>query len=561
MEEVTMERRQKYAYLVSMFVAFAVIIAAHFCYNGYESQNEEILSYESGWTYYNGESFEYIDKMPDNIEWQSDKELILRNILPENEKQYYNTILFRSSNQSVKVYVENTLIYKLGVDDERLFGKTPGSNWNYVIIPEGSAGKQIEIRLNSPYEDCAGFISDFKLGTYEKLQRSFLNERMPQISVSIAILIYGVVLVAVYLLLAKHTKNAGGYAYLGFFGIFIAIWSLLETQVIQFIYSNTAVLTLVTFYSLMLIPVALNQFVARMYLEAKDKLKSILNCVCYLNIIIQTILQLANIADVYQMVFVTHTIIAISWITAAIRVFIKYIKTRESIYKRVTVAFIVLLLSGLIDLLRYYMGDFGDYAKFFRVGILIFITLLSVWYTGGVFELLKKGISANVYEKMAYEDALTKCKNRAYFAAELKKINEYHKKFKKMGIVTFDVNDLKVVNDTYGHASGDELLCKAAYCISSAFKGLGEIARIGGDEFAVILKNADIEAIESAISVMCEKAQYYSMNNENGILLTIAYGYSIYDEMVDKDMEAVMVRADRKMYAKKKEMKSKVKNM
>ena len=541
-----------YIYILAFMVGITVILTAHFLCGASGDQNGEGADYNSGWIYFDGVKYKEIESVPVNIPWEKDTVLILRNVIPELD-EYHNTLVFRSSNQKVKVYIDNKLIYTFGTEDNRIFGKTPGSIWNYVVIPEGSSGKQIEIKLESAYNDCAGFISSFQFGKYDVMQEKFLAQSLPAAIISIAILIYGIMLILIQGVLIKHADRMYGYIYIGVFSICVSVWSLLETQSAQFFYRKPEVLTLVTFYALMMIPISFNSFIREMYFENSSKMFTILNIAGYINIMVQTVLQVLNIVDVYEMVFVTHILIGITGIYNVAKVVTKYLKTKEDIYKRLALAFSILIGFGAIDVLRYYFGSFGDYARFFRIGILIFIAFISISYTKGAINLLKRGVQSETYEKMAYEDVLTKAGNRAYFEKELNEINESYEKYKSIAVAVFDINNLKSINDTYGHRAGDKIICKCAYCISSSFRDLGSVSRIGGDEFAVILKDVSEEIICSAIRIMNEKVAFYNKDNEQR--LEIAYGYAMFSEEEDKDMEALFSRADSLMYAKKKQMK------
>lgn len=547
-------RIRNWIFRIAVTVALSVILFAHFSYKEHKEFEPEGLSFDTGWNYFDGNKYNNIDNLATIVEWNADRPLLVRNIVPELET-YYNTLVFRSSNQKVVVKIGGKIIYSYGVNEERSFGSTPGSKWNYVILPDDCGGQSIEVSLESPYDSCAGFVSTFRLGNYEDLQYTFFVGQSFCVVVSVAILIYGMLLVVIPWALSHYTNanKVAGYGYLGLFSIFVAVWALLETQMGQFVYSATSVLTLITFYSLMLIPIAFNAFLREMYFDGSSMICNVLNAVCYGNMAVQTILQLTDAADVYEMVWVSHILIGATCILNVVQIACKYIKTREKRYKRLIIAMAILIGFASIDLCRYYMDDFGDYAKFFRVGILVFVIYVSIWYTGSMLELLRKGVRSEVYERMAYEDVLTGCKNRAYFEEEIKKMDTYHKKYKKIIVVTFDMNNLKYHNDTFGHDAGDELLRKCAYCISSAFKNMGEVARIGGDEFALVLRNVSVEEVEASIAIMNEKAAYYNAGSR--YRLDIAYGYAQYNEGEDKNMESVVTRADRNMYTKKREMK------
>jgi diguanylate cyclase (GGDEF)-like protein/PAS domain S-box-containing protein len=94
-------------------------------------------------------------------------------------------------------------------------------------------------------------------------------------------------------------------------------------------------------------------------------------------------------------------------------------------------------------------------------------------------------------------DILTGLYNRAFFEEELERLAQ--SRMFPMSIVMADVNDLKPVNDTQGHAAGDHLIRLAASIILEAFRAEDIIARIGGDEFAVLLPATDTAVAEEAV--------------------------------------------------------------
>ncbi len=97
---------------------------------------------------------------------------------------------------------------------------------------------------------------------------------------------------------------------------------------------------------------------------------------------------------------------------------------------------------------------------------------------------------------MNAHDALTGLYNRAYFEEEMARFQS-SRQF-PTSVVMADVDNLKHVNDRYGHAQGDEFLRRAAQVFKAAFRAEDVVARIGGDEFAALLpstNNADAEDI------------------------------------------------------------------
>jgi diguanylate cyclase (GGDEF)-like protein/PAS domain S-box-containing protein len=94
-------------------------------------------------------------------------------------------------------------------------------------------------------------------------------------------------------------------------------------------------------------------------------------------------------------------------------------------------------------------------------------------------------------------DALTGLFNRNYFDAEWGRLQV--SRLYPMGIVVADVDNLKTINDRYGHSVGDQFIQKAAQVLRKSFRAEDIMARLGGDEFIVLLPKTDVAAAEAAV--------------------------------------------------------------
>lgn len=144
---------------------------------------------------------------------------------------------------------------------------------------------------------------------------------------------------------------------------------------------------------------------------------------------------------------------------------------------------------------------------------------------------------------MSFHDSLTDLYNRAYFEEEIKRLNT--KRNYPISIIMSDINDLKLVNDTLGHFQGDELLKSVAKLLKSVSRKEDIIARVGGDEFAIILPHTDkniTHAFYNRIRDACE-----SYNNKAQLKLSIALGHATQSGQY-KDVEEVLKQADNNMY-------------
>lgn len=114
--------------------------------------------------------------------------------------------------------------------------------------------------------------------------------------------------------------------------------------------------------------------------------------------------------------------------------------------------------------------------------------------------------------------------------------------------LSMDVNGLKKVNDTMGHAVGDELLIGAAECMKRCLSSYGRIYRVGGDEFAGIIFASRLE-LKNVIDDFNKAVASWRGNNLKS--LSISVGYVPVSEMEERTIEALAKEADRRMYENK----------
>ena len=151
-------------------------------------------------------------------------------------------------------------------------------------------------------------------------------------------------------------------------------------------------------------------------------------------------------------------------------------------------------------------------------------------------------------------DGLTGVKNRLAFEKKMEYIRDNFDGNGRIGFVMCDLNDLKNVNDRYGHDMGDEYIRTAASVIQEAFPD-GQVYRIGGDEFAVYMEASDASAAVEGIGTIRKSMEEYSRTREFNA--SIASGYAFYTPGRDMGPKDVLSRADAYMYRNKRRIKGK----
>ncbi len=168
----------------------------------------------------------------------------------------------------------------------------------------------------------------------------------------------------------------------------------------------------------------------------------------------------------------------------------------------------------------------------------------------------KKEELKEIAEFYAYYDGITKVYNRNYLNINMSRLMALSKD-KDGYVILADINNFKLVNDTYGHLIGDQVLIEIANAIKSNCKENTDIIRYGGDEFIIIILEENIVAIKKIIQKIKDQIKENCRENSQlkqyGLDITVAIGIGHINQF--ESLEKAITYADLKMYENKKELK------
>jgi diguanylate cyclase (GGDEF)-like protein/PAS domain S-box-containing protein len=151
------------------------------------------------------------------------------------------------------------------------------------------------------------------------------------------------------------------------------------------------------------------------------------------------------------------------------------------------------------------------------------------------------------FKYMSFHDDLTGLYNRAYFAEEIARLGKDLSRSMPVTIISIDIDGLKLINDTFGHKVGDEFLIMTAKIISTPFRKIDMIARVGGDEFCIILPSTDHQV---ALGKKDEIVKLIDEHNDKNpsIRLNMSIGVATSDGVEGETIYDIYRRADENMY-------------
>jgi diguanylate cyclase (GGDEF) domain len=466
------------------------------------------------------------------------------------------SLVFYTLHQEVEVFVEGELVYQLRPFPKNPFGRTPGSNWNWLPVYQSDAGKEIRIVLTPAYENTADIVPEFYLGSRIDIWGKLLMRSTLPFLMSVTAMIIGLGFV-VFTLYNYHNPDADrSLLMLGIFSFVIGMWKLSDMEAMVLACPFSLPLAYLPFVMLLLTVVPFVQYVRELF-STKGSVLWDIPCVASMVVMgLSVVLQIFGIADLRQTVWMLH-IVMVGLVAVMVGMLAYELrKVGWNSRLKVLVVCLTFCMAGyIVDVAVYYMSNGASMMVLGMCGFLIYIVVLGIRSVQDMRKLINIGIQARHYEQMAYHDQLTGLYNRTAYAADTG-VEDFSPE--QYIVVMFDLNDLKKCNDTRGHEKGDRYIVTSAKMIQDTFGDLGKCYRMGGDEFCVLLKSVTLSECKKRVQHLKEIVDRCNRREPEEFPIRIACGYELYDKRIDYDLGDTLRRADKMMYHEKFMMKQEV---
>lgn len=515
---------------------------------------------DDGWkVVINGEEYEDItlSRLYDTMSTKLDRgdRVTISRALPDSEYIPSAVLLYRSRYVAFYTYVNEKEIYNYGSEYYNS-GKFIGKHYHIISLPSDYAGKTLTIDMIVSEKNPFTAVEPILLGSHDDVAGKLTHSNLFVIATAIFVFLFGVVFLCIALLFTSAVPEVRSLLCGSLFCITLGIWLLCYYNVLSmFLFTmNETLLEYITMY--LLVPFCYVLLYLIQNLKGQRIYTTIMLISCavplvqyglhfFFNIHLRSTLILCHATGLFGFGVLTYYAIKSS-----------REKTLPASSIMQLTGLFTFCICELIHLIIYFL-DIYHIRTISVINMLIIcggtlfyvICQLSTYmiYITDSFAQKQENVSLT---HLAYADGLTHLANRAKSDKLMEELNSAEDDY---CILSIDLNGLKIVNDKFGHPAGDKYIKDLSKVLLNTFGDESFCARIGGDEFLVVIRDAEgkdinslIERMNSAINVM--NALYPEYNR------SAATGYAFKHELESNSSHEVYLLADQRMYEMKRKM-------
>lgn len=535
--------------MFSLFLTFMIIIVFVIIFSN-NTINDETRIFRNTWTYsIAGNDAKLLKDMRKLESVDVGDEIRLKNRLVDVEYISTKSMIFQTDQQNVTVLIDNNIVYESK--------DKPGIRLNMIELRHEYLGKDIEVILSSPYANYAGKIPKVLIGNTKSIVSHIVSEASFDIIIAFYCLVLTLMSLYGFSIFALNKEIDFYFLHYALLSLTLAFLFPMKQKLYGVIFEAETVSN--CFYLLQYIQPAFISYLV-MKLTSKSNRKQYMKLLIIINIVFFAstfFLNLFGIVDLPIMYTMYQILLALNAILIFI-ISVKDIKINNDIMCLSLVYAIFSFIFVTADNINFHYYIYDQNLILHKFAILGFVTCYGMLYFSrfmySIFSA-KTVLELNTDLKtIAFSDKLTNLGNRMAFDRKMSKLNRRKSMYDEdeLAIIVFDLNKLKYVNDTFGHAIGDQYISLCAECFRDIFTDKENLFRIGGDEFVVVVEYTSREELKSMIRQLYRT---FSNKSHGDLQLSVAYGFEYFNNYLDKDIYETFERADKKMYMFKAKQK------
>jgi len=166
-----------------------------------------------------------------------------------------------------------------------------------------------------------------------------------------------------------------------------------------------------------------------------------------------------------------------------------------------------------------------------------------------IYDITERKVAEEIIKHAAFHDPLTGLPNRNYFQVLFSKELAYAKlRSDELTVAFLDLDDFKIINDTWGHTAGDRVLCEVAERLKRTLRESDIITRMGGDEYVIVFPHIGNDETIEKIGIKIQETLKQSIDFQDiSVQINASIGFSVFPRDAD-NIEDLLEKADKAMY-------------
>ena len=475
-EKYTIRKYKRILFYVVILVLLAAFLLGQSIYpSERETVTEESITYTGTFYRVLADGTKEEIPVPGKCDVPAGEPLVIRSVLPQDYKE--NTIAIRSSLENVRIYIGGELRAVYDTENTRPFGKNSASGYVFCETSGEDAGQEVRIELQSFTDKYSGVVNTVYCGDKSDIWAYMFHCYFMVTLIACTMLFAGLVVLIISLVLDIVYKTRFDLEYLGWCMILGAVWMLGESKLRQLFVSNASILSNMCFFVVMLCPVPIMFYIDSVQQGRYRKVYHVAECITCVNFVLCTALQLLNIADFISTMFLSHMVIAGTFLTIFITICRDLIQGTAKHYKLPLIGLVAAMIAVMLEVTAVYRVVSLS-GIFIATGLVVLLVVTLIQTMDRIREL-ELARQREARESLDYLTGLPMRHKGEKLILE--KMQEHD------GCLGFvDMDNLKKINDVYGHKAGDRALRLVGAMLTECMEN-AVVCRLGGDEFLFYL--------------------------------------------------------------------------
>ncbi len=308
-------------------------------------------SFNEGWEMVIDDGTKVPIKVPGSYDVDSGELFITEKKLPNDFEGTW--ICIRSSQQDIKIFVDDELRKEYSTKGTRKFGKNSVSVYVFAELYPEDAGKTVRMEMVS-HSTYAGYISEIYSGNREQIWTGIVKKHLPVTILALFMLLLSVMVVIYTLIIHFVYKKGMNISFLGVGLLIASVWLIAESKLRQIFLPNSTIASDVGFFMIMLLPFPFLAYINKIQKCRYEKGYTIIGICAAINYVISSALQFADIKDFSETMGVAHIIIVALIVLLFVTVIIDILKKYIFEYKEVALGLLGLMVAGVFEVLMVY---------------------------------------------------------------------------------------------------------------------------------------------------------------------------------------------------------------